>query len=122
MNISGQRFPSFDDWDQKKLEFLNSGSIKQRQKFYETHEKDGENFVIVDYDLCETMKYKCKYCSERLQMDFNQEIEEWVFTKARKLLGFPVHESCFEDALRRYPSKKFDKDVFCYTNYVLEEN
>ena len=105
-------FPSFANWDIEKVNFLNSRSVKQCA----VQEKN-ENFVIVDDRISMDVKLCCKYCGEKLTMFFNLDIEEWVFAKAKNLNGFPVHEDCHTDALKRYPDKQFDEELFMYTSH-----
>lgn len=85
-------FPHFLGWPPQKVYFLENMACRQ----------DESTYVVITKEMDEEIGIrKCMLCYDRLRMDFNQEIEEWVFNDCKKINGVVYHyPNCYEEALK----------------------
>lgn len=95
-------FPQFFGWPSCKVYFLENMAWEQlRQEFQSQQEVEEEPYVVITKDMDDTVKYNCEICTEKLRMDFDQEIEEWVFRDCKGVNGTVYHYPlCYEVALK----------------------
>ncbi|CAN0048807.1 unnamed protein product [Scytosiphon promiscuus] len=85
-------FPTFGDWSFSKRLQLNSMSEDQA-------DADSVYVVVKDGSDMENYFQRCRLCSERFKLVFNQDEEEWVYARCKVLHGQPYHfPICWEYA------------------------
>lgn len=97
------KFPVFDDWPEYKLEFMTkiSSIIAENSEeiidVYEEPEVEIEyNYVIATEELYEHNENgKCYVCNSRLNLEYNIELEEWVYPECiLEDNKYVLHEIC----------------------------
>jgi len=90
-------FPSFDDWDIDKIQYLLENSEICYDYGDEGYESSGDCRVLCTPHLQkENPLSLCKYCNDRIPMEFSVDEDEWVYVNCKQLgNGIILHSLCF---------------------------
>lgn len=85
-------FPTFERWPRYKLFFLRNMSLKQKGQ-------DKHDVIIVTEEM-ERNFPRCRMCSEKLNMCYDVDVEDWVYRDCKISDGVPYHfPLCWDYAL-----------------------
>jgi len=97
-------FPMFKDWPEFKIDFMtklssiiaeNAEEIREEveEEYINTHE---DKFVIASDRLYTyNSDGKCYVCTENINLEYNSELEEWIYTDCElENDKYVIHEIC----------------------------
>jgi len=92
-----QEFPRFLGWPKNKVYFLENMAMDQADQADQV-----DPYVVITNEKYERINHVCDICTQRFQLNFDHDEEEWVFKESKEINGVVYHYPlCYEVALEQ---------------------